>query len=71
MTTPKKIPEAQMNLPLCETSPMILPQDKQRELAVALADLLWNAAVVSESSVVSEHSVVSEPSAKSTGGDQS
>ena len=71
MTTPTKIPAAQMNLPLCETPPMTLPQDKQRELAVALADLLWNAAVVSEPSVVSEHSVVSEPSAKSTGGDQS
>jgi hypothetical protein len=59
MTTPKKIPAEQMNLPLCETPPMTLSKDKQRELAVALADLLWNAAVVSE------------PSAKATGGDQS
>jgi hypothetical protein len=38
---------------------MTLPLDKQRELTVALADLLWNAAVVSE------------PSTKATGGDQS
>lgn len=36
----------QMNLHLCNSEPMILPQDKQRELAIALADLLLNAAVV-------------------------
>ena len=59
MTTSAKIPVAQMNLPLCETPPMTLPLDKQRELTVALADLLWNAAVVSE------------PLTKATGGDQS
>ena len=57
MTTPKKIPAAQMNLPFCETPPMTLPQDKQRELAAALADLLWNAAFAAE------------PAAKPTGGD--
>jgi hypothetical protein len=34
---------------------MALPQDKRLELAAALADLSWNAAVVSE------------PSAKATG----
>lgn len=59
MTTPKKIPAAQMNLPLCKTPPMTLPQDKQRELAAALADLLWNAAFAAE------------PAVKSTGGDLS
>lgn len=34
----------QMNLQLCKSEPMRLPQDKQRELALALADLLLNAA---------------------------
>ncbi len=43
--TPKKTPDAtQMNLLFCNSEPMILPEDKQRELAVALADLLLNAA---------------------------
>lgn len=37
--------KGQMNLPLCQTPPINLPLDKQRELAAALADLLWNAAV--------------------------
>lgn len=37
--------DSQMNLPLCQTPPLQLPPDKQRELAAALADLLWNAAV--------------------------
>jgi hypothetical protein len=36
----------QMNLQFCNSEPIILPQDKQRELAVALADLLLNAAAV-------------------------
>jgi len=36
----------QMNLPLCKSEPMRLPQDKQRELTIALADLLLNAAIV-------------------------
>ena len=35
----------QMNLQFCKNEPMQLPQDKQRELALALADLLLNAAV--------------------------
>ena len=33
-----------MNLPFCDIKPMMLPDDKQRELAIALADLLLNAA---------------------------
>jgi hypothetical protein len=40
--------DGQMNLPLCQTPPIDLPQDKQRELAAALADLLWNAAVADD-----------------------
>lgn len=45
MTRKKKL-DVQMNLPLCETPPIDgLPQARQRELAEALADLLWNAAV--------------------------
>ncbi len=43
MTRDKRL-DAQMNLPLCQTPPIDLPADKQRELAAALADLLWNAA---------------------------
>ena len=43
--TPKKTPEvSQMNLLFCDSKPMMLPDDKQRELAIALADLLLNAA---------------------------
>jgi hypothetical protein len=43
--TPRKTPETiQMNLLFCDSKPMILPDDKQRELAIALADLLLNAA---------------------------
>lgn len=43
---PRKTPEtAQMNLLLCDSKPMKLPEDKQRELAIALADLLLNAAI--------------------------
>ena len=49
MTRNKKL-DAQMNLPICETPPIDLPQDKQRELAAALADLLWNAAVANDPS---------------------
>jgi hypothetical protein len=37
--------KTQMNLQFCKNEPMQLPQDKQRELALALADLLLNAAV--------------------------
>jgi hypothetical protein len=52
MTRNQKL-DAQMNLPLCETPPIELPQDKQRELAAALADLLWNAAVANDPSEIS------------------
>jgi len=41
---PRKTPETtQMNLLFCDSKPMTLPNDKQRELALALADLLLNA----------------------------
>ena len=33
-----------MNLLFCDSKPLLLPENKQRELAIALADLLWNAA---------------------------
>lgn len=33
-----------MNLRFCDSKPMMLPDDKQRELAIALADLLLGAA---------------------------
>jgi hypothetical protein len=36
----------QMNLPFCKREPMRLPQEKQRELVIALADLLLKAAIV-------------------------
>lgn len=36
--------KTQMNLLFCDSEPMTLPQEKQRELAIALADLLLNAA---------------------------
>ncbi|MBV8829606.1 MAG: hypothetical protein JO108_10320 [Acidobacteriaceae bacterium] len=35
----------QMKLSLVNSEPISLPPDKQQELARALADLLWNAAV--------------------------
>lgn len=42
---PRKTPETtQMNLLFCDSKPMMLPHEKQRELAIALADLLLNAA---------------------------
>lgn len=45
--TPKETPSTmQMNLQFLNREPIVLPQDKQRELAIALADLLLNAAVV-------------------------
>lgn len=47
--TNKKL-EAQMNLALCQTPPIDLPRDKQNELAAALADLLWSAAVANNPS---------------------
>lgn len=46
--TRRKNLDRQMYLPLCQTPPIELPDDKQRELATALADLLWNAAVVDD-----------------------
>lgn len=43
--TPKNTPETmQMNLLFCDSKPTKLPDDKQRELAIALADLLLSAA---------------------------
>jgi hypothetical protein len=40
-----KTPETkQMNLLFCDSKPMMLPDGKQHELAIALADLLLNAA---------------------------
>ena len=46
--TPRKTPEkTQMNLLFCDSKPMILPSDKQRELTIALADLLLGAAAES------------------------
>jgi hypothetical protein len=45
--TPNEPPSMmQMNLQFCRSEPMQLPEDKQRELAIALADLLLKAATV-------------------------
>jgi hypothetical protein len=45
--TSKKVPvTTQMNLLFCSSEPVALPQDRQQELAIALADLLISAAVV-------------------------
>ena len=44
----KTLGTSQMNLLFCDTKPMVLPEDKQRELELALADLLLNAAVEEE-----------------------
>ncbi len=42
--TPKNIPETtQMTMLFADRKPLLLPEDKQRELAIALADLLLNA----------------------------
>ena len=42
---PRKTREStQLNLLFCDSKPMMLPDDKQRELTIALADLLLNAA---------------------------
>ena len=43
MTSKKTVETMQMNLLFCNSETMALPQDKQRELALALADLLLNA----------------------------
>ena len=44
MITRKRLETTQMNLLFCDRKPMMLPDNKQRELAIALADLLLNAA---------------------------
>jgi len=45
--TPNEPPSRmQMNLQFCRSEPMLLPEDKQRELAIALADLLLKAVIV-------------------------
>jgi hypothetical protein len=44
MTPKKTLETTQMSLLFSNSKPMILPEDKQRELAIALADLLLNAA---------------------------
>jgi hypothetical protein len=44
MRAVKKPITTQMNLLFCDSEPMTLPQDRQRELAMALADLLLDAA---------------------------
>jgi hypothetical protein len=41
----KAVGVPQMNLLFCDSKPMALPEDRQRELAVALADLLLQAAL--------------------------
>jgi hypothetical protein len=46
MRPKKRIETPQMNLAFCDSKPMALPEDKQRELAIALADLLMNAVEV-------------------------
>jgi hypothetical protein len=45
MQAKKRLETPQMNLPFCDNKPMVLPEDKQRELTRALADLLMNAVV--------------------------
>ena len=47
MQPKKKLGTPQMNLLFCDCRPMVLPEGKQRELTVALADLLLNAVVES------------------------
>jgi len=41
----KTLGTSQMNLLFCDSKPMVLPECKQRELTVALADLLLSAVV--------------------------
>lgn len=43
MLPSKTLGTSQMNLLFCDCKPMVLPEEKQRELAMALADLLLNA----------------------------
>jgi hypothetical protein len=49
-----KIHGPQMNLLFCDSKPIVLPDDKQRELAMALADLLLSAAVEPREAVEEE-----------------
>lgn len=44
MKQPVKAPTLQFNLPLLELPALTVPQDKQRELALALVELLTDAA---------------------------
>jgi len=48
MQAGKRAEMAQLNLPLLESKPLILPADRQRELTSDLADLLLEAAIQSE-----------------------
>ena len=45
MQPKKKLGTPQMDLLFYDCRPMVLPEDKQRELTLALADLLMNAVV--------------------------
>jgi hypothetical protein len=45
MQPKKTLGTPQMSLAFCDSRPMVLPEGKQRELTVALADLLLNAVV--------------------------
>ena len=55
MTSKKAPGTTQMNLLFCDSKPMMLPEDKQRELAIALADLLLNATAEPPESDAGEH----------------
>jgi hypothetical protein len=55
MTVKKAPGTIQMNLLFCDTKPMMLPEEKQRELTIALADLLLNAAAEPSESDAREH----------------
>ncbi len=44
MKQPTKSPSRQFNLPLLDLPALAVPQDKQRELALALVELLIDAA---------------------------
>ena len=55
MTPKKTLRTIQMNLLFCDSKPMMLPEDKQRELTIALADLLLNAAAEPPEPDAGEH----------------
>jgi hypothetical protein len=44
MKQPTKLPSRQFNLPLLDLPALAVPQEKQRELALALVELLIDAA---------------------------